>query len=171
MTSMVYMLQPIMIGTIIGFYMIDERDAKIFELLRVTPLGISGYLFNRLFIPIIMNLVYMVIGYLMIGYRIHGILNLLPIGLFLALETVGIGLLIAMISEDKVKGLTNAKAVSAMAVFGFVKLINIEWVVLVGRFTPQFYITEMLSNISFITILQGVAVHIFWLFFLFIKEL
>ena len=37
-----------MLGIVIGFMMLDDKDGNIAELMAVTPLGRSGYLVNRL---------------------------------------------------------------------------------------------------------------------------
>lgn len=165
--SMVYMLQPLMLGTVMGFFMLDEKDAKIFELLRVTPLGISGYMVNRLLLPVILNLIYMVIGYLLLGHLVHEAIALLPISLFLTMETIGIGLFIAMVSEDKVKGLTYAKAVGVLIVFGFVDVIPIPAMKLIGRFVPQYYVTAMVQEWWHWDALIGLVIHGIWLWLIY----
>lgn len=163
MVAMVYMLQPLMLGTVMGFFMLDEKDARIFELLRVTPLGISGYLMNRLLLPVLLTVVYTLVGYVVLGMKVHGLLALISILVFLSFETVGIGLFIVLVSEDKVKGLTNAKVVSAMVVFGFVNLIPLPAVQTLGRFAPQYYITAIISSMDISSLLVGILVHILWL--------
>lgn len=161
--AMVYMLQPLMLGTVMGFFMLDEKDARIFELLRVTPLGISGYLVNRLLLPVLLTVVYTLVGYVVLGMDVHGPVALIPLLIFLSFETVGIGLFIVLVSEDKVKGLTNAKVVSAMVVFGFVNLIPVQAVQIVGRVAPQYYITAIISSMDITVLLLGITVHIVWL--------
>lgn len=161
--SMVYMLQPMMLGMVIGFFMLDEKDAKIFELLRVTPLGLSGYLINRLLIPNLLIIVYTFIGYLTLGQHIHSAILLIPIIIYLSIQTVGVGLFIAIVSEDKVKGLTYAKAVSGLMLFGFVNLMPIAFVKDLGRLVPQYYLTETLVNPSLVVLLTGLIIHCTWL--------
>ncbi|MBI9011745.1 MAG: hypothetical protein JEZ08_05885 [Clostridiales bacterium] len=164
--SLVYMLQPMMLGMVIGFFMLDEKDAKIFELLRVTPLGLSGYLMNRLLIPILLNGLYTLIGYLTLGQHIHSAIYLIPIIIFSSIQMVGVGIFIAIVSEDKVKGLTYSKAISGLIIFGFVNLIPNVFLNGLGRFFPQYYITEILVSPSLLILLVGLTIHCIWLFFI-----
>lgn len=160
--GMVYLVQPVLLGTVMGFFMLDEKDSKIFELLRVTPLGYSGYLLNRLVIPVAMTIIYTVMSYVVIG-TLHSISILVVIVIFMSIQTVGIGLFISMVSEDKVKGLTYAKAVSGLMLFGFVRLIPNEFIKILGHLTPYYYVVELIIKPSIIVGIIGFIVHGIWI--------
>ena len=160
---MVYLLQPVMLGTVMGFFMLDEKDAGIASLLSVTPLGIGGYLLNRLLMPVTLTGLYTFIIRIVfdeVPLKIGGFLVLL---IFLMSETVMIGLFISRVSEDKVKGLTNAKAVSALTVAGFARLFRWQGASIIGRMTPQFYVADLLLIPSLTVILIGGVIHLLWL--------
>lgn len=161
--TMTYMMQPMILGMVIGFFMIDEKDAQIFELLRVTPLGFNGYMVNRLLIPVILTNIFMVIAYSLIGSQVHHPVMLIPIGLLLSIQTIGMGIFIALVSEDKVKGLTNTKAISALSLFGFTNLIPIVSVKVIGRLIPQYYIAQLIVAPSILIVLVGILIHVIWL--------
>lgn len=161
--SMVYMLHPMMVAMVIGFFMLDEKDAKIFELLRVTPLGFSGYMINRLIVPGILVVIYGIITYIVLGHEVHSFLVLIPIIIFMILEMIGIGMFIPMVSEDKVKGLTNTKAISGFLVFGFFDLLPIAWLQIVAKCVPFYYVTKVTTDFSFLWVLVGLIVHMIWL--------
>lgn len=162
--ALVYLLQPFMLGTVIGFFMLDEKDEKIFELLRVTPLGLSGYLVNRLLMPIALVIVYTLIAYFTLGQGLHSIICLVPIILMLCLQTIVIGLFIAIVSEDKVKGLTYSKAISGLMVFAFVHLMPIPWLQTLAKIVPQYYVGQLIFSPSIVMMVAGVCVHSLWLF-------
>lgn len=160
--AMCYLLQPLMLGTVMGFFILDEKDAKITELLRVTPLGFSGYLMNRLMLPVVLTMVYVVTGWIVLGQSLHSAAYLPLIMLFCSAQTVMVGLYVAIISEDKVNGLTNAKAVSASILFGFATLFPQPTVTLIAMFTPQYYVTEAVLGMDTYIGLLGLLVHGLW---------
>ena len=162
MLVLVYLLQPMMFGTVMGFFMLDEKDAHIFELLRVTPLGVSGYLSNRLLLPVVMASVYAFIGWLVLGTSVHGFSQLLWVILFTACQTILYGLFIAMVSKDKVQGLTYAKGVSVVMVFGFVDLFKSPIVSKIGLLFPQYYVSLAVGNQGLIQMFMGLVVNVLW---------
>lgn len=160
--ALVYLLQPVMLGTVMGFFMLDEKDAHIFELLRVTPMGLTGYLGNRLLLPVILTGFYTIIGWLVLGRSVHDFYHLLWIMLFTGIQTIGVGIFIAMVSEDKVKGLTNAKAVSVVTVFGFIDLFQSTLASRIGLLTPQYYVSLAIGGQVSGLMFVGLLVNIFW---------
>lgn len=161
--AMVYMLHPLMIGMVIGFFMLDEKDAKIFELLRVTPLGFSGYLINRLMMPAILVVFYAVISYLVIGTDVHEPWLLLPIIVFMLLEMITVGMFVPMVSEDKVKGLTNTKATSGLMIFAFFDLLPIPELQFIAKFVPFYYMAKIINETEVLWMGLGLVVHLCWL--------
>ncbi len=160
--ALVYLLQPVVLGTVMGFFMLDEKDAHIFELLRVTPMGLSGYLGNRLLLPVILTGIYTVIGWLVLGRSVHDFYHLLWIILYTGSQTVLVGLFIAMVSEDKVKGLTNAKAVSVVTLFGFIDLFKSSLASKIGLLTPQYYVSLAIGGQGSGLLFVGLLVNLFW---------
>ena len=47
------MTAPGLVGMVIGFLLLDERDARTLQALRVTPLGMRRYLAYRIALPLI----------------------------------------------------------------------------------------------------------------------
>ena len=56
-TSLMILISPMLIGVVIGFLLLDERDDGTLQALRVTPLSITGFLVYRLTIPMAMGVV------------------------------------------------------------------------------------------------------------------
>lgn len=166
-----FLLQPVMMGTVMGFFMLDEKDAGIMTVLSVTPLGISGYLTNRLLLPVILTIVYGLITYAVFCRDIINIGLLLLILMLLSTETVMIGLFIANISEDKVKGLTNSKAVSALTLGAFADLFKWQGVRRIALCTPQYYIARAILEPGLLMILAGIGIHACWLYLILYRTL
>ncbi len=55
--SMMLPTLPILVGVIIGFLLLDERDDRTLSALQVTPLTLRGYLIYRLTLPIVLSVV------------------------------------------------------------------------------------------------------------------
>lgn len=51
------MTAPGIVGMVVGFMLLDERDARTFSALRVTPLSIRKYLSYRLTVPLVLGTV------------------------------------------------------------------------------------------------------------------
>ena len=54
------MLIPMMVGMVYGFILLDERDAGIITAIAVTPSGKAGYLKQRLGMPMIISLLFII---------------------------------------------------------------------------------------------------------------
>jgi fluoroquinolone transport system permease protein len=84
-----------------------------------------------------------------------------------AIYTAIIGLLIFSAAEDKVKGLTFAKGLNALAIFAFADLFALQWFTFVSWFFPSYWISMILKSPNSVTV-GGLAlvVHVVWLGFL-----
>ena len=61
------MTAPGIVGMVIGFLLLDERDAQTLKALRVTPLSIRRYLAYRITLPLLVGTGTTLVGYPMIG--------------------------------------------------------------------------------------------------------
>ncbi|NCA80887.1 MAG: hypothetical protein EOM76_12050, partial [Sphingobacteriia bacterium] len=165
--SFILLMNSGTLGIVIGFMMLDERDGNISQLLEITPLGRSGYLINRLSFACILSALYGLLS-LAVFTNID-----LSMGLFIlasllsAIYTAIIGLLIFSAAEDKVKGLTFAKGLNALAIFAFADLFALQWFTIVSWFFPSYWISMILKSPNSFTV-GGLAllVHMVWLGFL-----
>jgi len=165
--SFILLMNSGTLGIVIGFMMLDERDGNISQLLEITPLGRSGYLINRLSFACILSALYGLLS-LAVFTNID-----LSMGLFIlasllsAIYTAIIGLLIFSAAEDKVKGLTFAKGLNALAIFAFADLFALQWFTFVSWFFPSYWISMILKSPNSFTV-GGLAlvVHVVWLGFL-----
>lgn len=102
--------------------MIDDRDARMFELLSITPLGYLGYILMRSLIPFSSAFLYTYVGYYFINIFSLDFALLTLIALLNAISGVTLGLLLFNYAGDKVKAVTFSKGLSLLNVLALVNL-------------------------------------------------
>jgi hypothetical protein len=160
----VVMMCGAILGIVTGFMMMDERDGKIAELMSVTPLGRAGYLFNRLLFAAVLSVFYGVLSYSVLNIIELPFLAVLFISLLSANYSIIIGLLIYSFADDKVKGLTFAKAINSLSLFAFADLLSLKWLTILSWFFPPYWITMVVKSPHSIMIYGwALLVHAAWL--------
>lgn len=102
-------MAPTLLGTVIGFVLLDERDARTLLALQVTPLTGARYLAYRLLTPMVISLVS--------AYLALAVMDLTPVPLVAATPMVVLGslcgpiftLVLAGFAGNKVQGLAYMK--------------------------------------------------------------
>ena len=161
-----------MMGIVIGFMMIDERDSSITQLMAVTPLGRSGYLINRLSLIVITTLFYNIFAHIILGIVQIPMLSVLHLVVLSAIYSAIVGLLLYLGAEDKVKGLTFAKGLNVMILFIFSDLFSLKWLTAISWIFPTYWFsgalktpTSIFTNVmAFLvsSIWLGVLIYRFW---------
>jgi hypothetical protein len=163
----VVMMCGAMLGIVTGFMMIDDRDGKIAELMSVTPMGRSGYLINRLLFAAVLTVFYSILGYYMLNVVELPILTILFVSLLASMYSIIIGLLIFTFADDKVKGLTFAKAINSLSLFAFTDLLALKWLTVLSWFFPPYWISLVVqSPAAFLNYGLALFVNVGWLFLL-----
>ncbi|MDC7124087.1 MAG: hypothetical protein PQJ46_00870 [Spirochaetales bacterium] len=157
------LITPQMLGTVTGFLMIDERDARILELMSVTPLGYSGYVINRLLIPLLFGIIYTIAGYYILNLYEVGLGILLFAGLLIGIEGIMASLILFTLAEDKVKGLTISKAMGVFPLIALADLLKINWLSFLAHFFPYYWVKELLFVPCLKTFLLAAIVHLLWM--------
>lgn len=161
--AFVLLMIPAMLGVVMGFMLLDDKDGKIIELLSVTPFGRTGYLTVRLSFVAMATLIYTFYTYLVMGLNILPIPILIYIGLLLCTYGASIGMIFFNLATDKVKGLTYAKGLNIMLFFILVDLLHIPWLTFLAGFFPTYWIYKIIENKgTAIPIVLGLTVHIVW---------
>ncbi|MBW6502401.1 MAG: hypothetical protein K0B05_13505 [Bacteroidales bacterium] len=142
----VIMMCGALLGIVTGFMMIDERDGNISELMSVTPLGRGGYLFNRLLFAAASTFLYGILGYYVMDIVELPVIAVLFVSLLSSNYSILIGLLIFSFADDKVKGLTFAKAINALSLFAFTDLLSLRWLTVLSWFFPPYWITSVVQH-------------------------
>ena len=163
----VVMMCGAMLGIVTGFMMIDDRDGKIAELMSVTPLGRSGYLINRLLFAAVLTIFYSILSYYVLNVVKLPFATMLFVSLLSSNYSIIIGLLIFTFADDKVKGLTFAKAINSLSLFAFTDLLALKWLTVLSWFFPPYWITLVVkSPHTFLIYGLALLVNLGWLFLL-----
>ena len=163
----VVMMCGAMLGIVTGFMMIDDRDGKIAELMSVTPLGRGGYLLNRLFFAATLTVFYSILSYYVLNVVELSFITILFVSLLSSNYSIIIGLLIFSFADDKVKGLTFAKAINSLSLFAFTDLLALKWLTILSWFFPPYWITLVVqSPHTFLIYGLALLVNFGWLFLL-----
>lgn len=107
------MTAPGMVGMVIGFLLLDERDARTLMALRVTPLSMRRYLLYRVTLPLIAGTASTLIGYPLAGISALPARALWAIAAVAGLSAPVQALVLATAAPNKVAG------------FAVVKLLNV----------------------------------------------
>jgi len=161
------LMAPFMLGTVCGFLMIDDRDARMFELMSVTPLGHLGYIAMRSLVPFSAAFFYTFIGYYLIGIILVDIYLLTFIALLNALSGVIIGLVLFNYAGDKVKAVAFSKGLGLLNVLAVADLFELTWLSLLAAFSPYFWIVRIINDAATpFNLIAAAIVHLAWFSFM-----
>jgi fluoroquinolone transport system permease protein len=108
------MTAPGMVGMVIGFLFLDERDARTLTALRTTPLSMHQYLGYRVALPLLLGTISTLIGYPVTGLTPLPLTTLLPIVLVASLSAPLLALVLAVAAPNKVAGFAVVKVLNAV---------------------------------------------------------
>jgi fluoroquinolone transport system permease protein len=108
------MTAPGIVGMVIGFLLLDERDARTLTALRVTPLSIRRYLGYRIALPLLVGTVSTLVGYPVIGITPLPLTPLLAIALVAGLSAPLLALVLATAAPNKVAGFAVVKVLNGV---------------------------------------------------------
>ncbi|MFN2442322.1 MAG: ABC transporter [Thermoanaerobaculia bacterium] len=100
---------PGMIGMVIGFLLLDERDDGVLTAIGVTAVGPADYLAYRLSVPMIAGWLMTVACYPLAGLAPLPLVDLVAIAAVAALSAPIVALFLATFAENKVSGFAMVK--------------------------------------------------------------
>jgi fluoroquinolone transport system permease protein len=110
------LISPIMIGMIVGFLLLDQRDDHTLTALQVTPLPMTAYLAYRLAGPMLVSLALTPIAMVLAGLGDAGVVGLL-VGPVVAAPLAPLtALSLASFAENKVQGFALTKGASLLLI-------------------------------------------------------
>ncbi len=155
---------PMMIGIVMGFMMMEDKDGKIIELMSVTPLARQGYIANRLVFAVGATILHTIISYIIMGQYIFTVLTLLLITGILSALAIVIGLVFFSVATDKIKGLTYAKGLNLIVIFAFADLLKGNFIKMISLGFPTYWIAQIVQSPSQLTgYMFGFISCMFWL--------
>ena len=109
-TSSMVELLPVLVGMVVGFLLLDERDDRTLHALQVTPLGLNGYLAYRVALPIVASVAMTVAAVPLVGLTPVALGPLLAIAVGAAPLAPLFALFLAAFAGNKVEGFALTKA-------------------------------------------------------------
>jgi fluoroquinolone transport system permease protein len=108
------MTAPGIVGMVIGFLLLDERDSRTLLALRTTPLSIRRYLAYRISLPLVVGTASTLIGYPVIGILALPFPTLVAIALVAGLSAPLLALVLATAAPNKVAGFAVVKILNSV---------------------------------------------------------
>ena len=156
---------PMLVGVVIGFLLLDERDDRTLTALRVTPLKPADYLLYRITAPWVISVLITLICFPMAGLVRVDFLPLLLCSLMASLEAPLFALILVAFARNKVVGLAMYKGfgiffLAPLAVF----FVDSNWEIVAGIFPTYWPVLAFYQNLSadpswLVSLLIGFAVH------------
>ncbi|OCL26462.1 hypothetical protein U472_10720 [Orenia metallireducens] len=160
---------PILIGMVSGFLLLDERDEGVVQALVLTPLSKRGYIIYRIFMPMLISLIYILILTPFLGLVEVPVLNLIVVALLSMFESPITALFLTVFAGNKVEGLAFSKGLGLFMMAPLARLIESRWTVL-ARLIPFYWAVESFLVIGekgfYFNILIGLLIHLLLLFVL-----
>lgn len=144
----IVVMVPIVLGFVIGFLLLDERDDATLQALQVTPLSPVGYLTYRTATPTLLSLLLMFLLVPLAGLTTLGPLATVVVALASAPLAPLIAFLLPAFAQNKVQGFALVKlagAVLMLPVLAF--FVPGPWRWLAG-IVPSFWSMETLWSLS-----------------------
>lgn len=140
---------PVLMGTLIGFLLLDERDDNTLQALLVTPLPLHLYLGYRVAAPLLLSLVLIVITVPLTGLVEMPFLPLLLTALIAALLAPAVSLFFVAFAENKVQGFAVLKVLGTIALVHVAAyFIPLPWQYLVGIIFPPYWVGRAFWSIA-----------------------
>ena len=108
------MTAPAIVGMVIGFLLLDERDARTLMALRVTPLSMRRYLAYRIALPLTVGILTTIAGYPLVGISPLPFASLVPIAIVAGLWAPLLALLLGTAAPNKVAGFAVMKVLNSL---------------------------------------------------------
>lgn len=164
--SFVSLLIPLLLGTLVGFIILDDRDEKILTYLAVTPLSKTGYLFYRLLSPVVLSLICAVVGFWIIDLVPLNLGRTLPVFVLSALEAPMMGLFLGTFAANKVEGMALSKGLGVLffaPIVGY--FVRSPWQLIAGIFPPYwvskaFVAAYQTGSLYWVYITVGLVIHL-----------
>lgn len=118
----------VIVGTIIGFLIIDEKDQQTLKATMVTPLSINQYVLYRVGFPVVFAFIVIFIMCLIINQALPDLWKLIVLCIGASLTSSIIALFYGLVAKNKVQG------------FAYSKFISISgWSIMIGWFISEPY--------------------------------
>lgn len=107
--SVAVQVVPVIVGTVIGFLLLDQRDDRTLDALQVTPMTTRGYVFYRIWTPLVLSTVISVVMVLIADLVEVDVLPLTFLCIAAAPLAPLFALCLGTIAQNKVQGFALSK--------------------------------------------------------------
>lgn len=114
MSYFIVLMTPFLFGVVIGFLLLDEKDADTLTALQVTPLPLSGYVAYRVAIPTLLSVVMTLIAFPISGLSDLSLPEMVLVALSSALLAPVFALFLGAFAQNKVQGFALLKGLGAI---------------------------------------------------------
>lgn len=132
-------MMPGMVGMVIGFLLLDERDDGIFDAMLVTPVPTWAYLGYRVSMPLALGFVMTLLTYPLAGLTPLTLRDLAAASLLGCFGAPFMALVLAGFADNKVTGFTIMKFVNAVQLAPMLAWFVPEPLQLVAGFWPSYW--------------------------------
>ena len=108
------MTAPGIVGMVIGFLLLDERDARTLSALRVSPLSMREYLAYRIVLPLVAGTASTLVGYPLIGLTPLPFTSLLANAAVAGVSAPLLALVLGTAAPNKVAGFAAVKVLNSV---------------------------------------------------------
>ena len=113
--SLLLLMVPMLVGCVVGFLLLDQRDDRTLTALQVTPLTIGGYLLYRTAVPMVLSVAMMTMSIALAGLVTMGVIPALLAALQAAPLAPLYALFVGAFAANKVQGFALMKATGVLA--------------------------------------------------------
>ena len=115
LTSFLVLIVPALMGSVVGFLLLDQRDDRTLTALQVTPLTVEGYLLYRIAVPMAVSVGLMMVMIAITDLVSMGAVPALIASLQLAPVAPLYALFVGAFASNKVQGFALLKAAGVLA--------------------------------------------------------
>ena len=115
LTSFLVLMVPTLMGAVVGFLLLDQRDDRTLTALQVTPLTVEGYLLYRTAIPMALSVAMMMLTIALAGLVTMGFIPALLSAIQAAPVAPLYALFVGAFAANKVQGFALLKAAGGLA--------------------------------------------------------
>jgi hypothetical protein len=133
------MTAPGIVGMVVGFLLLDERDARTLSALRVTPLSMRAYLAYRITGPLLAGTAATLVGYPLVGVTPLRIGVLAPLAAVAALSAPTLALILPIAAPNKVAGFAVVKVMNVFSLLPIIAYFIPEPAQLAAGIVPTFW--------------------------------
>lgn len=136
-------LPAFLIGWVIGFLLLEDRDEHTLLALDITPVGKGGYMLYRVALAMVLTFIVTLIGICLLLPQTSWPV-IIGLALLVAIEGACAAFILPAVARNKVEGLAVTKLTNLFAVASMLTLIPSPWRYLAG-FIPTFWFGEALQ--------------------------